>query len=76
MYFTAGDRLMASTVTNNGRLEVSEPRVIMETGGASIIAAASDGRFLGHRRTIPHVSRLQVILNWDEEVHAKLSGSH
>lgn len=72
VYFTAGSKLFAASVTPAGPLEISEPRLVMETGDAIAVAVASDGRFLAHHRAIPRITRLEIVLNWDREVQAKL----
>jgi len=72
LYYTTGETLMATSITTAGALEVSQPRAVMETRGRSIVGVAADGRFLAHGRDLAKVRRLEVVLNWDEELESQL----
>jgi eukaryotic-like serine/threonine-protein kinase len=73
LYFSAGEALMAASITTEGPLAVSEPRLVMLTNGAMIRGVAADGRFLAHRRDIPKIRKLELVLDWDEELRDRLA---
>jgi hypothetical protein len=64
---------MAASITTEGPLAVSEPRLVMLTNGAMIRGVAADGRFLAHRRDIPKIRKLELVLDWDEELRDRLA---
>jgi eukaryotic-like serine/threonine-protein kinase len=72
LYFSAGGALMAASITTEGPLAVSEPRLVLQTNGAMIRGVAADGRFLAHRRDLPKIRKLELVLDWDEELQARL----
>jgi serine/threonine-protein kinase len=72
LYFAAGGKLMSASVAPSGKLIVGAPRAVMDTDGVSIVGVGADGRFLAHRRDLPKIRQLEVVLNWDEELRSRL----
>jgi predicted Ser/Thr protein kinase len=72
LYYLNGHSVMASTVTRGKSVAFSEPRVVFTQPNLNVIGVASDGRFLGVRRTHEPVTRLELVLNWLTELKDKV----
>jgi eukaryotic-like serine/threonine-protein kinase len=69
LYFTSGPTLFGAAVSEAGpRVEVSVPRAVLEMTDTRVFGVAPDGRFVGVRREHSPITRIQVIVNWHEEL--------
>jgi len=66
LYYTAGESLMAVSVTRGAVPSFSEPRVVFTMPNVSVIGVAPNGKFMAVQRTREPVTRLEILLNWVE----------
>jgi Tol biopolymer transport system component len=75
LYYTVGSKLFAATVDAAEASRISEPRAILDATGLEAFAAAPDGRFLAVQRDDTPVTRIEIVLNWTEELRKRFSSA-
>lgn len=76
LYFRRGDAILAVPVRTAGRFETLGPAVELFAGPFDFTQVTNwdvmpDGRFLMIRSNTPTTTRLQVVLNWFDELKGK-----
>ena len=72
LFFSAGDSVMATTVTRGPSFTFSEPRTVFTLPNLTVVGVAPDGRFLAVQRKHEPVTRLEILLNWMEELKQRV----
>ena len=75
LYYTAGPKLFAATVTGAEPSRISEPRAILDASGLQVFGAAPDRRFLAVHWEETPVTRIEIVLNWTEELRKRISSA-
>jgi Tol biopolymer transport system component len=72
LYFTTGTKLMAADVAAGNPVRASSPREVLDLKDTSVFGIAPDGRFIAVRRERVPVTRLEIILDWTEEIRQRV----
>ncbi len=72
LYYLNGNSVMAANVSLGQSVTFSEPRVVFTQPNLTVVDVAPDGRFLALRRTHEPVTRLEILLNWTNELKQRV----
>ncbi|CAN5686257.1 hypothetical protein BH24ACI5_BH24ACI5_20170 [soil metagenome] len=72
LYFTTGTKLMAADVAAGNPVRASSPREVLDLKDTSVFGIGPDGRFIAVRRERVPVTRLEIILDWTEEIRQRV----
>jgi hypothetical protein len=75
LYYSVGSKLFAATVDAAEASRISEPRAILDATGLQVFGAAPDGRFLAVQREEDPVTRIEIVLNWTDELRRRLASA-
>ncbi len=72
LYYSDDDSVMAVAVARGPSIAFSEPRVVFTVPNLTVIGVAPDGRFLAIERVREPVTRLEIIVNWIEDLKRRV----
>jgi Tol biopolymer transport system component len=72
LYYLNGDSVMAASVSRGQSVTFSEPRMVFTQPNLTVVGVAPDGRFLALRRAHDPVTRLEILLNWTNELKQRV----
>ena len=72
LYYSAKGRLLSASVPAGDPVQAGEPVEVMPIPSLTMVGAAPGGRFLAVRRERSPVTRVDLVLNWAEELRKKV----
>ncbi len=72
LYYTAGTKLMAADIEVAEPVRFGSPHGVLDLQSTHVFGIGPDGRFIAIKRERAPVTRLEIILNWADEIRQRI----